>query len=79
MAKTTPKRPRDANQLAKFIVGLATGDVLEADPLAGKNSKAVAAGRLGGKKGGNARAAALSAKQRKAVAKKAAAARWHKD
>jgi hypothetical protein len=34
------------------------------------------AGRLGGLKGGQARAEALSPEQRKEIAKKAAAARW---
>jgi hypothetical protein len=44
----------------------------------GKNPAAVLLGRLGGAKGGPARAAALSGKKRKAIAKKAAAARWKK-
>ena len=39
---------------------------------------AVALGRQGGLKGGKARAAKLSAKRRKAIAKQAAAARWSK-
>jgi hypothetical protein len=42
----------------------------------GKNPAAVALGRLGGLKGGKARAKALSAKRRAAIAKKAARARW---
>ena len=42
----------------------------------GKNPAAVALGRLGGKKGGKARAAKLTPEQRSAIAKKAAAARW---
>jgi hypothetical protein len=46
------------------------------DPNAGKNQAAVALGRLGGKKGGKARAEKLSPAKRKAIAKKAAAARW---
>ena len=46
------------------------------DPDAGKNPAAVALGKLGGAKGGNARAAKLSPRKRKAIAKKAAAARW---
>jgi hypothetical protein len=41
-----------------------------------KNPAAVALGRLGGKKGGPARAAKLSAKRRREIAKKAAKARW---
>ena len=39
---------------------------------------AVALGRQGGLKGGKARAAKLSAKRRKAIAKQAAIARWGK-
>lgn len=79
MAKS-PKRPRDINQLAKFIVDLSTGDIEEAkpDPAPEKNPAAVALGRLGGLKGGNARAAKLSPKRRKEIAKKAAASRWKK-
>ncbi len=44
----------------------------------GKNPAAVALGRLGGLKGGKARAEKLSAAKRKAIAKKAATARWKK-
>lgn len=43
-----------------------------------KNPAAVALGSLGGKKGGPARAAALSPKRRKEIAMKAAKARWSK-
>lgn len=51
-----------------------------ADPPAdGKNPAAVALGRLGGLKGGAARAKKLSPAKRRAIAKKAAAARWEKD
>ena len=76
MAK--PKRPRDTNQLAKFITDLATGEAQEQDKYKGKNPAAVELGRLGGLKGGKARAAKLSAKKRKEIAKKAAAKRWGK-
>jgi hypothetical protein len=48
------------------------------DPYAGKNPAAVALGKLGGAKGGRARASKLSAAKRKAIAKKAAKARWGK-
>jgi len=41
-----------------------------------KNAAAVALGRLGGLKGGKARAATLTTKQRSAIAKKAANSRW---
>lgn len=64
------KRPRDPNQLAKFIVGLATGEM--AEPKAKPKS---AAAELGSK-GGVARAKKLSKKQRVATATKAAKARW---
>jgi hypothetical protein len=77
MAKT-PKRPRDTNQLAKFIVDLATGEAELPKTGDGKDPAAVALGRRGGLKGGNARAKALSKKQLSAIAKKAASARWNK-
>jgi hypothetical protein len=41
-----------------------------------RNPAAVALSKLGASKGGKARAASLSAKKRKMIAKKAAAARW---
>ena len=44
-----------------------------------KNPAAVAFGQLGASKGGKARAAKLSERKRKEIAKKAAAARWEKD
>jgi hypothetical protein len=43
-----------------------------------KNPAAVALGRLGGLKGGKARAKKLTAERRKEIAKKAAKARWKK-
>jgi hypothetical protein len=69
------KRPRDPNQLAKAIVDIATGQVPDRPPTPeeeGKDPAAVALGR----KGGAARAAGMSAKKRKEIAKKAARARW---
>jgi hypothetical protein len=71
-----PKRPRDVNQLAKFIVATATGNAPPAPAEREKNPAAVALGKLGGAKGGKARAAALSPQKRRAIAKKAAASRW---
>jgi hypothetical protein len=44
-----------------------------------KNPAAVALGRLGGLKGGKARAKSLTAKERSEIAKKAAQSRWKKD
>jgi hypothetical protein len=75
-----PKRPRDANQLAKFIVDAATSqaELPEKQPDS-KNPAAVALGKLGGLKGGRARANKLSKVRRQEIAKNAAAARWSKD
>lgn len=67
-----PKRPRDANQLAKFIVDVATGEVDEAE--SEKTVQARAAGKVGGK----ARAKALTPAQRSEIAHTAAQARWKK-
>jgi hypothetical protein len=77
-----PKRPRDISQLALAVVAEATGSELPpamkraAPPEREKNPAAVALGKLGGAKGGAARAAKLSPARRKAIAKKGAEARW---
>jgi hypothetical protein len=71
-----PRRPRDANQLAKLVVELSTGAASENLTFEGKNPAAVLLGRMGGQKGGNARAAALSPRKRSKIAKAAANARW---
>jgi hypothetical protein len=63
----------DLNQIAASIVAQPTGQ--SETP---KNPAAVALGRLGGLKGGKARAANLSTAKRKAIAKKAAQSRWSK-
>lgn len=71
------RMPRDTNQLAKLITDMATGDApAEVKTDDGKNAAAVALGRLGGLKGGKARAAGMSKKARSQAAKKAAKARW---
>lgn len=67
------RRPNDINQLAASIVADATNEVA---PL--KDPAAVALGRKGGLKGGKARAEKLSPRKRKAIAQKAAKARWNK-
>lgn len=63
-----------------MIVDLVTGNPITEDisPIAdrAKNPAAVALGKLGGLKGGKARAAALTPERRKEIAKKAALARW---
>jgi len=56
---------------------MATGQApRDPEPDAGKNPAAVSLGRLGGLKGGKARAKALSAKRRSSIASKAGKARW---
>jgi hypothetical protein len=74
------KRPSDINQLAISIVEQATGEQITKKPSERnspkKNPAAVALGKLGGKKGGPARAKKLSAKRRSKIAKKAAQTRW---
>ncbi len=65
--------------MAFQIVSEATGEKKPAEPeTSTKNPAAVALGRLGGLKGGKARAEKLSAKKRKEIAKKAAQSRWNK-
>jgi hypothetical protein len=74
-----PKRPRDANQLAKLIVDLASGSVTDEPPSPrddlGKDPAAVSLGRRGGLKGGAARAASLTPQQRQEIDRRAAAKR----
>lgn len=70
-------RPRDPNQLAKLIADIATGekeDRLITDD--GRDLAAVMLGRLGGLKGGRARANKLSPERRSEIAAKAAQERW---
>jgi hypothetical protein len=83
MPERSKKRPRDPNQLANQIMLESTEqapkynpDEKPIDPT--KNPHAVALGRLGGLKGGVARAATLGPKKRSQIAAKAAEARWGK-
>jgi hypothetical protein len=79
MATKRPKRPRDTNQLAKRILDIATGNATDTPPTPleqGKDPAAVALGRKGGLKGGKARAAKLTPKQRSEMMRMAANARW---
>jgi hypothetical protein len=79
---TRSSKPKDYDfaTTARNAVEQAIGEKLDGSPLddpnQGKKPAAVALGKLGGAKGGRARAEALSARKRKAIAKKAAAARW---
>jgi hypothetical protein len=74
---TLANRPTDPNQLAKRIIGIATGQEPDTDKPE-KDPAAVALGRRGGLKGGKARADSLSPEKRSEIAKKAAAKRWGK-
>ena len=73
------KRPRDLSKLAVSIMQDATeGEAPTKEQPSTKNPNAVALGRLGGLKGGKARASKLTAKERSEIARKAALARWQK-
>lgn len=71
-------RPCDSNQLAYQVMLEATGQAPKFQPPSepAKNPNAVALGRLGGLKGGHARAEKLSRRKRSQIAAKAARARW---
>lgn len=77
MPTRASKRPRDPNQLAKLVVDMSTGEVPKEEPPQ-KNPAAVALGKLGASKGGQARALKLSTERRQEIAKKAAETRWNK-
>lgn len=69
--------PEDMNQIAFRVMQQATGKIpKETAPDSSKNPAAVSLGRLGGLKGGKARAEKLDPAKRKAIAKKAAEKRW---
>ena len=78
MPERSKKRPRDPNQLAYQIMLESTGQAPKQQPQVPKTPHAVALGRLGGAKGGPARAAKLSARKRSEIAARAAKARWSK-
>lgn len=65
--------------MGAFIINQAVDDVSKEEPPKKKNPAAVELGRLGGKKGGTARSAVLSAQRRVEIARLAANARWKKD
>jgi hypothetical protein len=67
------KRPADVAANAVHVMKIATGEITESESTdAGKNKAAVELGR----KGGQARAAKLSARKRKQIARQAAQALW---
>ncbi len=90
MSTKHPKRPADFNQLAHAVFLEAVGEAptvpaeapveSEATPIIPiKNPHAVALGKLGGAKGGKARAAKMTPEQRSELALRAATARWEKE
>ena len=70
-----PKRPRDFSQAAKFVIDVATGQREDRAPTPEERGKNEAAAALG-RKGGAARARAISPERRREIAKKAAKSRW---
>jgi len=70
MAKQS-KKPADLNRLAAAIVGEATDETPQK-----QESQQARAGRVGGRKGGKARASRMTPEERSLAAKKAAEARW---
>lgn len=78
MPDRSKTRPRDANELAHRVFLESIGEAPKTEPPKAKNPAAVALGRLGGLKGGTARAAAMSPRKRSQIAAKAAKSRWGK-
>ncbi len=77
MAVKRKKRLRDPVQLAKLIGDIATGQV-EDQEQDDRNPAAVELGRLGGQKGGKARADKLTPERRREIAQEAVKKRWSK-
>ena len=75
-SKKKADEDKDVNQLAAEILQAATEQGEDGVPA--KNPAAVYLGRLGGLKGGKARADKLSAEERSRIAREAALARWRK-
>lgn len=78
MPKRSSKPSSDPSVAAFDAAQRLTGDKSSPDRPKKKNPAAVALGRMGGKKGGSARAGALTPERRAEIARSAAAARWQK-
>jgi len=79
--RSSKKKPTDINVIAAQIVETITGEPEEPTKKKKpkqKNPAAMALGRLGGLKGGKARAKKLSPKRRSEIARAAAEKRWSK-
>ncbi len=75
--RSSKRKETDPNVIAFLTVQRATGQLPAEPPTQDtRNPHAVALGKLGGAKGGKARAAKLSAKKRAEIARRAARARW---
>jgi hypothetical protein len=80
MQKRSSKKKEDINEIAFRVVQESTSEpILISSAKKRKNPAAVALGRLGGKKGGRARANKLDPARRREIASDAAKARWHKE
>ena len=78
-SRSSKGKDHDFVTIARSVVEQSIGEKLDGSPLdkgPEKNPHAVALGRLGGQKGGKARAARLTSAKRKAIARKAALSRW---
>jgi hypothetical protein len=77
-----PKRSRtgkpDVNQMAANLIDAISGELPAEQQDPTKNPAAVALGRLGGLKGGPARAKSVSAERRSEIARLANKQRWSK-
>jgi hypothetical protein len=80
--RSSKPKDHDFTTVGRHVVEQIIGEKLSGEPLddpnEGKNPHAVALGRLGGQKGGKARAEKLSSRKRSQIAKKAARIRWAK-
>lgn len=70
------KLPKDPNQRAHQIARMLTEGANPNELVTDRTAHMAEIGKKGGHKGGRARAATLSPAQRKAIARKAAKARW---
>jgi len=77
------RKSEDVNEIAFRVVRESTSEPVPPIPITSakkrKNPAAVALGRLGGKKGGRARANKLDPARRREIASDAARARWQKE
>jgi hypothetical protein len=74
--RSSKKKDAEPQQIARRVLDAVVPDAEVPRKKASKNPAAVALGRLGGKKGGPARAEKLSAAKRSEIASRAARARW---